>query len=124
MNAVLTNKTILVVDDERDVKEPIGLFLEENGYDVVLACSGKDGLEEYEKSKPNLTLMDIKMHGMDGYDTFFKIHEKDPNAKVVFFTGFEKKDDRYEQAKKYGLIDILSKPVDPDFLLKLIKEHA
>lgn len=121
---MMSNKVILIVDDDRDVKESMGLFLEKNGYDVVLACSGKDGVEEYVKSNPDLTLLDIKMSDMDGYDVFFKIHEKDPNAKIVFITGFIADDDRYEQAKKHNLIDTLFKPVDPDFLLKFIKEHA
>lgn len=121
---MLINKTILIVDDDLDVKESTRFVLEKNGYDVAVACGGKDGVEEYAKSNPDLTFMDIKMPDMDGYDAFFKIHEKDPNAKVVFVTGYTIEDDRYEQAKKYNLIDTLYKPVDFNFLLKFIKEHA
>ena len=124
MNIVLKNKTILIVDDDLDVKESTGLILATNDYNVVLACGGKEGIEEYTKSNPDLTLMDIRMPDLDGYDAFFKIHEKDPNAKVVFITGFTKDDDKHEQAIKYDLIDTLYKPIEPDFLLKIIKEHA
>jgi len=124
MNTVLANKTILIIDDDQDVKESTGLILESNDYNVVLACGGKEGVEEYAKSNPDLTLLDIRMPDMDGYDAFFKIHEKDPNAKVVFITGFTKDDDKHEQAIKHNLIDTLYKPIEPDALLKLIKKHA
>ncbi len=119
-----SNKTILVVDDDIDLKESTGLLLKEDGYNVVLACDGRQAIKKYEATKPDLTLMDIVMPGIDGYDAFFKIHEKDPNAKVVLVTGFTIEDDRYEKAKKKNLIDTLSKPVEVDSLLKVIKEHA
>ncbi len=121
---IMSGKTILIVDDDRDLKESTGLLLEEDGYNVVLACDGRQAVKKYEATKPDLTLMDIVMPGMDGYDAFFKIHEIDPNAKIVLVTGFTIEDDRYEKAKKKNLIDTLYKPVDIDFLLKLIKRHA
>ncbi|MCH8859698.1 MAG: response regulator [Thaumarchaeota archaeon] len=119
-----SNKTILIVDDDIDLKESTGLLLKEDGYNVVLACDGRQAIKKYEATKPDLTLMDIVMPGMDGYDAFFKIHEIDPNAKVVLVTGFTIEDDRYEKAKKKNLIDTLYKPVDIDVLLEIIKRHA
>lgn len=119
-----SNKTILIVDDDIDLKESTGLLLKEDGYDVILACDGKQAIKKYEATNPDLTIMDIVMPGMDGYDAFFKIHEIDPNAKIVLVTGFTIEDDRYEKAKKKNLIDTLYKPVEADYLLKVIKEHA
>ncbi len=121
----MPHKTILIVDDDTNLKESTGLLLEAKGYDVVLACDGRQAIEKYERTRPDLTFMDIVMPGsIDGYDAFFKIHEIEPNAKILLVTGYTIEDDRYDKAKNENLIDTLYKPVRVEFLLKVIKEHA
>ena len=64
------------------------------------------------------------MPGMDGYDTFFKIKEKDNDAKIAFITGFAVDDPRYENAKHNKLIATIRKPVELKTLIKIIDKYA
>lgn len=114
---------ILVIDDDRDVKESTQIMLTDEGYEVSIACDGKQGLIEFERNKPDITFLDIKMPEMDGYDTFAEIRKKDPQAKIAFVTGFAIDDKRYYQIK-HQAVSTIHKPIKIGKMLTVIQTNV
>ena len=83
-------KTILVVEDDKDL---IGIYkeiLELHNYDVQIALNGVEGVEKFKQVKPSLVIMDGDMPELNGYEAFKQIKEIDNNANVVIGTqGFQ-----------------------------------
>ena len=115
---------ILLIDDEPDIVRVLGISLKADGYQVIPALSGAEGLEAFAKDKPEIVITDIKMPGMDGIEVLEKIKAIDPNTEVIIITGHGDIDNTIE-ALKYGASDFINKPVRDDALsiaLKRAKE--
>jgi two-component system nitrogen regulation response regulator NtrX len=80
-------KTIMVVDDKRDIRESLDGVLTDEGYDVVAASNAKEALTELFKNPPDLILLDIWMPGMDGVDALKEIKARFPNLPVIMISG-------------------------------------
>lgn len=80
---------ILVVDDERVVRESLKDILESEGYSVRLATNGDEALAEFRASRPDLVLLDVMMSGRNGYSVCKEIRHDDPGIPVIFLTGME-----------------------------------
>lgn len=116
-------KNILLVDDDIDLLEVFQVGLEIAGHSVIVATTGKKGLELYEKHKPCIIFSDVRMPEMDGYELFSSIRKVDSNAKVILVTGHEDKE-KSQIALKNGLIDVLTKPVSMSLLNDILKKHT
>ena len=114
---------ILLVDDDVDLLATFEDSLTLRGYDTVTANNGNDAIEKYKEKNPCITFMDIRMPGMDGYETFSKIKKIDADAKIVFITGHETTT-KTGIARKQGLIDVLEKPTDAEKIIDLIKANG
>ena len=115
---------ILLIDDEPDIVRVLGISLKADGYEVIPALSGAEGIEAFVKNKPEIVITDIKMPGMDGIEVLEKIKDLDPNTEVIIITGHGDIDNTIE-ALKYGASDFINKPVRDDALsiaLKRAKE--
>jgi DNA-binding NtrC family response regulator len=112
-------KRILLVDDEPELVEELSLILEEEGYEVVSAPDGKQGVDLFRENGFSVVLMDIKMPEMNGLDAFREIIAVKPDAKVIIITGSFAKE-LSEQAIKEGALSAMYKPFDPTDLLALI----
>ncbi len=117
-------KTILLVDDDVDVLEPIQYLLIEEGHKVITASNGSEAITEYKENKPAITFMDIKMPVLDGYEAFNKIKDIDKDAKIVFTSGYAIDNERFQNAKNLGLCDMLTKPFNIDTMIKMIKKYT
>lgn len=123
LNEVLHNKTILIADD--DVRNIFSLtkILEKYNVNVVSAMDGKEALEKL-KSNPDVSivLMDMMMPEMDGYETIQKIREMNAykNLPIISVTAKAMTGDR-EKCIQAGASDYISKPVDKDQLLSLLR---
>lgn len=120
----MPNKVILVVDDDVDLLENTAFMIRGMDHDVFTARDGDEAVTKYGDIKPDLTFMDIRMPRMDGYDTFFKIRQNDPNAKVILITAFNQDEKKHLKAKSMGLIDTINKPYSFETLEGLISKHA
>ena len=69
----LMARRILVVDDDPGIRDALRMILEYEGYEVSMAADGRAGLAEVESSAPDAVLLDIKMPGMDGFETLDRI---------------------------------------------------
>jgi two-component system nitrogen regulation response regulator NtrX len=114
------NRRILVVDDEQGIRAALGQLLEYEGYEVHTASNATDGIAEYQRFKPNLVFMDVKMPGMDGMEALRKIREIDPLATVVMISGHATIRTAVE-ATQAGAYEILEKPLDTDRILVMLR---
>ena len=114
------NRRILVVDDEQGIRAALGQLLEYEGYEVRTAANAVDGIAEYQKWKPNLVFLDVKMAGMDGMEALKKIREIDPVATVVMISGHATIRTAVE-ATQLGAYEILEKPLDTDRILVMLR---
>ena len=105
------NPNILVVDDDRVLLDLLRKVLEKFGFEVALAASGKDAIDQVQKFVPDVILLDIKMPGMDGITLLKEIKAHDPDVEVIIITGFASLDSAVE-ALKYGAFDYIKKPFD------------
>ncbi|MBW2149222.1 MAG: response regulator [Deltaproteobacteria bacterium] len=119
---------ILVVDDEPDVQEMIKVALEGAGYEVIVADNGREGVDKARKEKPEGIVLDIMMPEMDGF-TACKELKNDPdteNIPILILTGLGEKISSTRYARNMGLSleadDFLEKPVEPDEMVKRLKE--
>lgn len=121
-------KTILVVDDEKSVRDSLKMILEYERYDVQFAENGEQALQkatstslvESLASEICVVLLDVKMAGMDGLEVLQKLKERSPNLPVVMISGHGTIETAVE-ATKLGAFDFLPKPLDRDKLLVTIR---
>ncbi len=124
---------LLVVDDERSIRDVLAQVLGYEGYEVVTAASGGEALTLHRQQPCDLILLDVKMQGIDGLDTLAQLRVHDPDVRVVMISGHGTIATAV-QAVKDGAFDFLEKPLDSDRLLvtvqralehrKLIGENA
>ncbi len=112
---------ILVVDDNEDFCQNVIDILGLRDYEVATASNGFKALEMVEQNSFALVLMDIKMPGMDGVETFKKIKEIAPTTPVIMITAYAV-EDLIKEALREGAFGALKKPLDFDRLFKLIEE--
>jgi heterodisulfide reductase subunit A len=110
---------ILVVDDERIVRDSLKDWLTEDGFQVDAAESGPDALEKLTKQSYHLMLLDIKMPDMDGVEVLKRAKEMRPDLAVVMMTAYATVETAVE-AMKIGALEYLMKPFDPDSLVPLV----
>jgi two-component system nitrogen regulation response regulator NtrX len=114
------SRRILIVDDEQGVRAALGQLLEYEGYEVKAVSSAVEGLAEFEKWRPQLVFMDVKMAGMDGLEALRRLKQVDPHATVVMISGHATIQTAVE-ATQLGAYDILEKPLDTDRILVLLR---
>ncbi len=112
---------LLIVDDELSVRDSLGKWFHEEGYDVVTAESASDALTRLGESKWDAALVDIKMHGTDGIELQKRMHEVDPELIVIMMTGYASVETAVA-ALKNGAYDYVTKPLDPDEISHLVKK--
>jgi len=78
---------VLVIDDEQGIRNLLDTLLRRKGYDVVLAESGRKGLELFRRERPDVIVLDLKMPEMDGLTVLRQIHSLDPKKPVIILTG-------------------------------------
>ena len=120
----MSRKKILVVDDEKKIRELLQLRLSSAGYQVIEAQNGEEGVEQAKEHLPDLILMDVMMPKMDGPEAV-RCLEEDPateNIPVIFLTAIITKEE--EGSQVYGVKDhrFIAKPFDAQELLAEIKK--
>ncbi len=104
---------LLIVDDEFSVRDSLGKWFREDGYEIATADGGSDALSRLAESKWDLALVDIKMRGTDGIELQRRFHEVDPDMLVIIMTGYASVETAVA-ALKNGAYDYVTKPLDPD----------
>ncbi|VVB65886.1 Chemotaxis protein CheY [Candidatus Gugararchaeum adminiculabundum] len=112
-------KTIMVVDDEPDIRETVKTILEKNGYQVVTAVTGDDCLKQLPKQKVDLILMDIMMPGTPVKDIVPKIK----GTKVCYLSVVRTSEaEKEDMLKSKNIVGFVQKPFDIKELLNTVKK--
>jgi len=111
---------LLLVDDEEDIREVLGIALQDMGYLVHTAENGEEALQIFSKVHPQIVLTDIKMPGMDGIDLLKQIKMQDSDTEVIMITGHGDTDLAIKSLK-YEAIDFIPKPINDDVLEVALK---
>ena len=102
-------ESVLVIDDEQSILNMFRLFLGLFDYRVLTASSGAEGIRLFEKEKPPIVFLDIKMPGIDGLEVLRQIKDMDPDTQVVVITGHG--DEQLEaHARQLAGDDFIHKP--------------
>lgn len=117
---------LLLVDDDPGLLKLLGMRLVSEGYSVVTAESGQEGLKVLSREKVDLVISDLRMDEMDGLQLFAEIQKQQPGMPVIILTAHGSIPDAVA-ATQQGVFSFLTKPVDKDALYKAIDsalEHA
>jgi len=111
--------SLLIVDDELTVRDSLGKWFHEEGYEVATAESASEALTRMAESRWDLALVDIKMHGTDGIELQRRLREIDSELLVIIMTGYASVETAVA-ALKNGAYDYVTKPLDPDEIAHLV----
>src|SRR5574341_1520 len=116
----MPNETILIVDDEESVRKSLADVMRDEGYEVVSAASGREGLDLLHEAQPSLALLDIAMPEMDGIETLRRIREIRPDMPVIMVTGHGTIETAVKTTKM-GAYDFIVKPPELQHLTLVVK---
>ncbi len=116
----MSNETILIIDDEESVRKSLADVMRDEGYDVVTAGSGKEGLDLLNEAQPALALLDIAMPDMDGIETLRRIRDLKPDLPVIMVTGHGTIETAVKTTK-LGAYDFMVKPPELAHLILVVK---
>jgi len=124
MKPIPGGKKLLVVDDEELVRKMVTLWFEREGFSVISADNGTDGLRLAIEQQPDVILLDIIMPGLHGFEVCKKIREQPQLSKtVVIITSARSYKPDIDKAKELGADDYVIKPSDSGNLLKIVTRH-
>jgi CheY-like chemotaxis protein len=122
--SIAAPRRVLVVDDNADAAESLGMLLEVSGNAVRIAYDGLEALEAAGDFDPEIVLLDIGMPKMSGYEVARRLRaERGASVLIVAITGWGQEDDR-RRAREAGFDHHFTKPVDYEALLELIEGEA
>jgi two-component system nitrogen regulation response regulator NtrX len=113
---------ILVVDDERDIRDLVAGVLSDEGYDCRTAGDSVSALAMVDERRPSLVLLDVWLHGspMDGLEVLDAIKQREPNLPVIIFSGHGNVDTAVSAVSR-GAMDFIEKPFEAEKLLHLVE---
>ncbi len=117
----MTKNRILIVDDEQHVRQLIEKVLEKEGYEILTACNGEEGLEIFQNNNIDLIISDIKMPKMSGIEFLHKVKEQEPGVGFILITAFATMETAID-AIKSGAQDYVTKPFDIKEILNAVKK--
>jgi len=118
MKPPLLKETILLVDDDPAIRRTLTRLLNGEGYDVLAAGTGSDAIQFAKQVNFDLVLLDLNMPGMDGWDTFEQLTQKDPLLRVIIITA---RPNQHFTAIAAGSGALMEKPLDLNKLISTIR---
>lgn len=113
--------TILIVDDEKNIRSGLEIAFEDEGYSVIAASNGKEAWDLVNKNNVDLVITDLRMPEMDGYELLKRMTSAYPTLPVIVLTGHGTIETAVETMRD-GAIDFFTKPVDIDKLLLVVRK--
>lgn len=113
------SKRILILDDDAQVRESLRKALRAEGYDVVVAADGQEGVEKFRAAPVELLLLDLNLPEGSGWDIFERLTSMNPLVPTIIITGMRHKSDSAAMA---GAGAFFEKPLDVPLLLRTMKE--
>jgi DNA-binding NtrC family response regulator len=115
------SEKILIVDDEPSNRNILGQELTHEGYSVVAASDGREGLRQVESSRPDLIILDYMMPDLSGLEVLKELRKKENDTPVVMITAYGTME-RAVQAMKEGAYDFITRPFEPDHIALVVRK--
>ena len=112
-------KTVLIVEDDRNIADLLRLYLEKEGYEVVIALDGLKGVEKFREVHPSLVLLDVMLPGMDGWGVCRTIRSESKTP-IIMLTAKSETEDKVSGLKQ-GADDYITKPFEMKEVLARIE---
>ena len=114
---------ILIIDDEPQIRSMLRLMLERDGYEVVEAPDGMEGIRAYRRKPADLIITDLIMPNKDGIGMIIELQKEFPDVKIIAMSGggLNKPEGYLKGAKKLGADCTLTKPIDREKMLRAVK---
>jgi two-component system phosphate regulon response regulator PhoB len=118
-----SSKTILIADDEEDVRMLVEITLEDPAYRIVSAVDGEQALQQIRQIRPDLVILDWMMPGFNGLEVVTRLRQDPTTARipVLLLTANDSREDEAE-VQPFGIVAYLVKPFSPLKLLHLVRE--
>lgn len=115
---------VLVIDDQETVCEAVADILDLENIPVIMALSGQAGIDIYRERQADvgLILLDLSMPGMNGFETYKDLSKINPQAPVIFSSGYDE-EDALRRFDGTGLVGFLKKPYNLRALIETVKQH-
>ena len=115
---------ILIIDDEPQIRSMLTLMLEREGYEVVEAPDGVEGIKVYRQNPADLIITDLIMPNKDGIGMIIDLKKEFPDIKIIAMSGggLNKPDGYLKGAKKLGASCTLTKPIDREEMLRAVRD--
>jgi DNA-binding response OmpR family regulator len=115
---------ILIIDDEDLIRKMLRKVLEKNGYDVMEACDGSQGIKLFKEHVPDIVITDLIMPEKEGLETIRELKKLNSDVRIIAISGGGIADPKIylTLAAKLGAVNTFFKPVDNEILLSTIKE--
>jgi len=115
----MSNRSVLIVDDEKNIRLTLSMALEKLNVPVDTAVNGEEALQKLAEKSYGLMLLDLRMPGIDGMEVLRRVPEIRPEVKVVIITAYGSIEAAVE-AMKLGAVDFLQKPFDAEDVRELV----
>jgi len=115
----LSQSNILIIDDNRDMADGLGMILEDEGYQVTLAYNGRDGIGIFNAGHFDVVLVDFKLPDMNGVAVLRQLHKKDPQVRIIVITGYHV-EQLLAEAIDDGTVEVLRKPLEIGPVIKIL----
>jgi FixJ family two-component response regulator len=119
----MKNKSVLVVDDEKNIRMTLSMTLESMSFQIQTAVNGEEALEKLLANEFWLILLDLKMPGMDGIEVLRRVSKKYPKIRVIIITAHGTIESAVE-AMKLGAVDFIQKPFTANEIRELVNKVA
>ena len=119
----MSSKRILIIDDEENMLHMLKTILSKEGYEIITARNGIEGLEKIETNLFDTILCDLRMPEMDGLSFLKTVKVKNIHSTIIMMSAYGTIDLAVE-AMKHGAYDYISKPFDNDKIISLVRNAA
>jgi DNA-binding response OmpR family regulator len=119
------SRAVLVVEDDPEINELVGAYVQIAGFDYVRALNGTQAVEKARQNHLALIVLDIMLPDFDGFEVARRLKNENATRSIpiVMLTALDREDYR-QRGKSAGAVDYLTKPFDPERLLEAIRENA
>lgn len=117
----MSESNILIIDDNKDLADGLGMILEDEGYQVTLAYNGHDGLRSFNTGHFDMVLVDYKLPDMNGVALLREVHRKSPKVRAIMMTGFHI-EQLFEEIIDDGDAEVVRKPFEIEHILEMVSQ--